>query len=204
MDGHAPINLRLDASEVNVLTGASGSGKTSLALALVGLLDYRGSIRIDGVELRELQPHELRRQVVLVEQRPRAFIGTVFDNLAISGSESEAAQREALELVGLWSEIVDRGGLGLELIESGANLSGGQLQRLAIARALLTDCQLIILDEPTSGLDFHNAELLVGVIHSLKAMGIGTLVISHDEEFCTRLDAATRTKLPAAVANLLS
>jgi ATP-binding cassette subfamily C protein CydC len=171
------------ANEVTVLTGDSGIGKSSLALSLCGLIEYSGSISLDGVDLITFSQESVRRKVILIEQNPRAFIGTVFDNLAISGVEDPERQKSELEKVGLWQELESRGGLELALSEGGSNISGGQLQRLAIARALLTDAQLVILDEPTSGLDFLNAKKLADLIHDQSQMGLGFLVITHDREF---------------------
>ncbi len=195
-----PLSAVVGPAEITVMRGPSGSGKTSFALALSGLIDYSGSILLNGIELRQFAPGSLRRKVVLLEQNPRAFIGTVLENLAISGVEDSAAQRAALIRVGLWDEIQSRGGLELKLTEGGANLSGGQLQRLAIARALLTDAQLLILDEPTSGLDFANATRLASLIRDLNASGLGILVITHDKEFARLVSAHNHLELLAQQA----
>jgi ABC-type transport system involved in cytochrome bd biosynthesis fused ATPase/permease subunit len=95
--------------------------------------------------------------------------------------------QQTLELVGLLDEFSERGLLDLELTESGANISGGQAQRLAIARALMSGARYLILDEPTSGLDWENAMKLRDVILELNRSGVGFLVVTHDMEFASTL-----------------
>jgi ATP-binding cassette, subfamily C, bacterial CydC len=185
------------ANEVTLLRGDSGAGKSSLALGLCGLIEYTGSIHLDGVDLSTFSQESVRRKVILIEQNPRAFIGTVFENLAISGVEDLDRQRSELMKVGLWQEIESRGGLDLALTEGGSNISGGQLQRLAIARALLTDAQLLILDEPTSGLDFENAQKLAELVQDLSLTGLGFLVITHDRDFAQMVSAHNTLEMVA-------
>lgn len=177
----------LPIAGISVLAGPSGSGKSSIAMALIGLLPYQGSLKVNGVEVSTIDQISLRSQMVLIEQHPRVFLGSVRDNLAISGQTDPILMQQTLELVGLLDEFSERGLLDLELTESGANISGGQAQRLAIARALMSGARYLILDEPTSGLDWENAMKLRDVILELNRSGVGFLVVTHDMEFASTL-----------------
>ncbi len=177
----------LPVNGISVLHGPSGSGKTSIAMALIGLLPYQGNLKVNGIELSGIDPIALRKRVVLIEQHPHVFLGSVRENLAISGQTDPQLMLQALSRVGLDVELMERGLLDLQLAEGGANISGGQAQRLAIARALLSGAQYLILDEPTSGLDWVNAMKLREVILELKKSEVGFLIISHDSEFAATL-----------------
>jgi ATP-binding cassette subfamily C protein CydC len=194
----ADISFSLPITGISVLMGPSGSGKTTIAFALVGLLRGVVGLKINGIEASELDPVSVRKQIVLIEQHPHMFLGTVSNNLAISGELDEESMTQALEQVGLATEFSDRGGLDLEISEGGSNISGGQAQRLAIARALLSGAKYLVLDEPTSGLDWSNAQKLSVILRQLSQNGIGCLVITHDVEFasglgeCNKLDVLTK------------
>ncbi len=183
----AETSFSLPVDGISVLQGQSGSGKSSIALALTGLLPYRGNLKVNGIELSGIDPIALRKLVVLIEQHPHVFLGSVRDNLAISGQTDQQLMLQVLSRVGLDAEFLDRGLLDLKLSEGGANISGGQAQRLAIARALLSGAKYLILDEPTSGLDWVNAMKLRDVILELGQSGVGFLVITHDAEFASTL-----------------
>ncbi len=180
-------SFELPVAGLSVLGGPSGSGKSSIAMALIGLLPYQGSLKVNGVEVSGIDQISLRSQVVLIEQNPHVFLGSVRDNLAISGQSDPILMQQALDMVGLLNEFSERGLLELELTESGANISGGQAQRLAIARAVMSGARYLILDEPTSGLDWENAMKLRDVILELNRSGVGFLIVTHDMEFTSTL-----------------
>jgi ABC-type transport system involved in cytochrome bd biosynthesis fused ATPase/permease subunit len=180
-------SFELPVAGLSVLGGPSGSGKSSIAMALIGLLPYQGSLKVNGVEVSGIDQISLRSQVVLIEQNPHVFLGSVRDNLAISGQSDPILMQQALDMVGLLNEFSERGLLELELTESGANISGGQAQRLAIARAVMSGARYLILDEPTSGLDWENAMKLRDVILELNRSGVGFLIVTHDMEFASTL-----------------
>jgi ATP-binding cassette subfamily B protein len=150
------VNLRIPAGRTVAIIGESGSGKSTLLKLLMGYyLPTEGSLRIDGVDIRDLQLGSLRRRIGLVSQEPFIFTGTLRANIALGRNDASLeAVMAAARAAGLEEFI---GGLPkrYETIigERGANLSGGQRQRLAIARALLCRPEMLIFDEATSHLD---------------------------------------------------
>lgn len=190
---HESISLSFQKGQVVAITGASGAGKTTVALALASLIrPTRGELRFDGVPAESFDLDSLRSKVLLIEQDPHIFAGTVRQNLEISGSTDSDAMESVLREVGLWEEFVHRGGLDCELSEAAANISGGQAQRLAIARGLLVGAEYLILDEPTSGLDWTNAQLLIELLHKLAKLGHGVLIITHDGQLAESCDHIIR------------
>lgn len=177
----AGVTLRLDAGDRVHLAGASGAGKTTLAQTLVRFLDYTGSYRINGVEARELAPSDLRRVVGLCEQRPWLFDDTVRQNLLFAReTATDADLLDVLARVGLADWVRRRGGLDARVGERGALVSGGQAQRIALARALLADFPVLIVDEPTANVDTGLGDTLVRDILSASAdAGRAVLLISH-------------------------
>jgi ABC-type multidrug transport system fused ATPase/permease subunit len=177
------FDLRVGAGRTLALVGASGGGKSTVTRLLQRLYDPDdGSIRLGGVDLRELDLQALRRAVALVPQEPTVFSGSVLDNVRYGSPElGEEAVRRALALAGAWTFVRDLPqGLSTEVGERGVKLSGGQRQRLAIARALLRGARVLVLDEPTSHLDAE-AEALVqeALAGRLAEGGVTTLVIAH-------------------------
>ena len=150
------LNFDIPAGTSAAFIGKSGAGKTSLLSLMLGLYDYEsGNIRVDGIELRELDKHSYRRHIAVVPQNTVLFSGTLWDNLVYGLSYVTTAQvLDALRRVGL-QDLLDSlpDGLNTRIFEGGSNLSGGQRQRIAIARALLRDARIILFDEATSALD---------------------------------------------------
>lgn len=180
------VDLELRAGELTALVGENGSGKTTLVKLLCRLYDPEsGSISWDGHDLRRLSLVELRRQIAAVFQDFARFPATVRDNIGYGDVErpaDEAAVAEAMRAAGAESAV---GGLpaGLETplgkwFQGGQELSLGQWQKIALARAFFRESQLIILDEPTSGLDaLAEAELFRGFRRLIA--GRTALIISH-------------------------
>ncbi|TFD91689.1 thiol reductant ABC exporter subunit CydC [Cryobacterium lactosi] len=177
----AGVTLRLDAGDRVHLAGASGAGKTTLAQTLVRFLDYTGSYRVNGVEARDLAPSDLRRVVGLCEQRPWLFDDTVRQNLLFArDTATDNDLLDVLARVGLADWVIQRGGLDARVGERGALVSGGQAQRIALARALLADFPVLIVDEPTANVDTGLGDTLVRDILSASAdAGRAVLLISH-------------------------
>ncbi|WP_120337080.1 thiol reductant ABC exporter subunit CydC [Cryobacterium soli] len=177
----AGLSLRLDAGDRVHLAGASGAGKTTLAQTLVRFLDYTGSYRVNGVEASDLTPSDVRQVVGLCEQRPWLFDDTIRQNLLFARESADDAELlTVLDRVGLSEWVGQRGGLDARVGERGALVSGGQAQRIALARALLADFPVLIVDEPTANVDTGLGDRLVRDILSAAADGgRAVLLISH-------------------------
>jgi len=175
------ITLRLAPGDRVHLAGPSGAGKTTLAQTLVRFLDYTGSYRLDGVEARTLAPAEVRRRVGLCEQRPWLFDDSIRQNLLFARTTATDDDLEAvLARVGLGEWAAKRGGLDARVGERGALVSGGQAQRIALARALLADFPVLIVDEPTANVDEEQGDRLVrDILVTAQEDGRAVLLISH-------------------------
>lgn len=180
------LSLTIDAGERVLVRGESGAGKTTLANVLVRFIDYDGSFTIGGREARTMAPSELRRTVGLCEQQPWIFDSSLRQNLLFAKEESSDAELLAVvERVGLGEWAASRGGLDAELGERGALVSGGQAQRIALARALLADFAVLVVDEPTANVDAAQAAALMRDILAATAPGPDSvprtvILISHD------------------------
>jgi ABC-type transport system involved in cytochrome bd biosynthesis fused ATPase/permease subunit len=152
----AGLSLTLAHGETTALLGSTGAGKSTVAGLLLRFLEPdRGAITVGGVPLREIDPVRWRAQVAWVPQHPHFFPGTVAENLRLARPGASQAALLAAAREAQAHEFIARlpRGYDTPLGERGARLSGGQAQRLAIARALLKDAPLLLLDEPTSQLD---------------------------------------------------
>lgn len=175
------IDLTVTAGETLALVGPSGAGKSTLFDLLLRFFDPRsGGIRIDGVDIRELDPAELRRCFALVSQTPALFFGSIADNIRYGRPEASQADIEAAARVAHAHEFITDlpDGYDTRLGDAGLGLSGGQRQRIAIARALIMDAPILLLDEATSALDAQSEHLIQQALPELMA-GRTTLVIAH-------------------------
>lgn len=157
------LSFTLAPNETVALIGKSGSGKTTVTNLLLRTLDPQsGRILIDGVKDSDLALDWIREQIALVPQDPFLFYGTIADNLRIAREDaSEQEMLAALKAAELLDFVeANPAGLGTMVGDQGAALSGGQAQRLAIARAILKDSPIVILDEPTSQIDVETEALL--------------------------------------------
>ena len=174
------INLNLPAGSFVSLGGESGCGKSTIA----GLLSaknrgFSGDITIGGVPLPEVNETNLMEHVVLVRHNSYLFKGTVEENLRMAKPDATEDEMNAvLQKVNLLGFLQTQDGLQTKLLEKAGNLSGGQCQRLVIARALLKDAEVYIFDEATSNIDIESEELIMQVIHEL-AKTRTVLLISH-------------------------
>jgi ATP-binding cassette subfamily B protein len=175
------LNLELRPGEVVAVVGPSGAGKSTIAALLARFYDpVEGEVRLDGRDLRRLDPDWLRRQIGTVAQEPILFSTSIAANILYGRPEASQADVEAAAATANADSFIRAFPQGYETLvgERGVQLSGGQKQRVAIARAVLKDPRILILDEATSALDAQNEELVRSALEQLMR-GRTTLVIAH-------------------------
>jgi len=178
-----PLNFNLSAGTRVAIVGLSGAGKSSLLNALLGFLPYQGSLQANGLELRDIRSSEWRKQLSWVGQNPHLPEQSLRANILVNQPDaSENQLQSAIEraYVSEFLALLPQG-LDTELGDSAARLSVGQAQRVAVARALLSPCQLLLLDEPTASLDAHSEKR---VMHALSEASTSqtTLLVTHQLE----------------------
>lgn len=174
------LNLYFPQGRFSALVGDSGCGKSTIAKLLMGKLDdYSGRIQIGGIELRTIQEQSLMQNMVYVGHNSYLFKGTVRENLLIAMDTAKEEDLWAvLERVRLADFLRNEKGLDTVLLENASNFSGGQRQRLALARALLHDAQVFIFDEATSNIDVESeSDIMREILQLAKTKTV--LLISH-------------------------
>ena len=174
------ITASVPAAGITVVSGPSGAGKTTL-LRLCNRLEIPdgGVVSYRGQPLDELDPLTLRRRVGMVFQRPTPFPGSVADNLAVARPEAGPAEMsDALERVALDPGLLD---------QEARTLSGGELQRVCLARTLITGPETLLLDEPTSALDEQPKLVFEDTARALAAQGITLVWVTHDNAQARRI-----------------
>jgi ATP-binding cassette, subfamily C, bacterial CydD len=175
------IDLVIRPGETLALVGASGAGKTTLINLLMGFLQPQGGrIRVGCVPLQDIAPEAWRGQLAWLPQKPQLFPGSVADNIRLG---MPRAGREAVQHAAVLAQAVDfiealPHGWDTRVGEAGQGLSGGQVQRLALARAFLKDAPLVILDEPTANLDLGSEGRVHAAMRTLAA-GRTLILIAH-------------------------
>jgi PrtD family type I secretion system ABC transporter len=184
------VNLHIDAGEVVAIVGASGTGKTTLARAIVGVwLPISGTVRIDKAEISQWHPEQLGPHLGYLPQEVELFSGSVAENIARFGDVDPASVIEAAKVAGAHDMILRLpDGYETKLGDGGRALSGGQRQRVALARALYGDPRLIVLDEPNSSLDQEGEKALADAIVWAKNSGRTVIVISHRTSLLSVVD----------------
>lgn len=174
------VSIDFAAGSFTSLVGTSGCGKSTIAGILMGRnKGYQGSITIQGKELRDISGKSLMNHITLVSHNSYLLKGTVRDNLKMGKADASDKEMFAtLEKVNLLGFLQAQQGLDTVVMEKGSNFSGGQCQRLALARALLHDTPVYIFDEATSNIDMESEEMIMEVIREL-AKTKTILLISH-------------------------
>ncbi|CDT97058.1 MULTISPECIES: heme ABC transporter permease/ATP-binding protein CydD [Vibrio] len=161
-----PISFALNTRQSTALVGPSGAGKTSLINAILGFMPYEGSLKINGVELRDLDLASWRKTISWVGQNPLLLHGTIRDNVTLGKHDiTDQVVENALEQ-SFANEFVNEHGLDYMISDRSGGLSVGQSQRLALARAMIQDGQFWLLDEPTASLDTRSEQLVMKGINS--------------------------------------
>jgi ATP-binding cassette subfamily B protein len=175
------IQLTAQPGQVIALVGPTGAGKSSLVSLIPRFIDpQRGTLAIDGRDVKSMQLRSVRSQIAIVLQEPVLFQGTIYDNIAYGNPDASEADVKRAAKAALVDEIAVRlsDGYQTTIGERGATLSGGERQRISIARALVRHAPILILDEPTSGLDPPSEIMLMQALRQLTA-GRTTFVIAH-------------------------
>ncbi|OLQ75195.1 thiol reductant ABC exporter subunit CydD [Photobacterium proteolyticum] len=175
-----PLSFDIQAHEQVALVGPSGAGKTSLLNALLGFLPYRGSLKINGIELKQLDHSEWRQTISWVGQNPLLVHGTVRDNITLGNPLATDEHVTQVAQQAYADEFISRleKGYSHQVGDRSGGLSVGQAQRIAVARAMLQNGAFWLLDEPTASLD-ANSEHLVLESLTMAVKGQTTLMVSH-------------------------
>ena len=198
----AGFHLRVAAGERVALVGPSGAGKSTVLALLLRFYDPQGgAVRIDGIDVRAMDPQALRRLIAVVPQDPVIFAASVLENVRYGRPDASLAQVRAACEQAFALEFVERlpQGFDTQLGERGVTLSGGQRQRLSIARALLADRPILLLDEATSSLDAASERLVQQALEALER-GRTTLAIAHRLATVQHADRIVVMERGAAVA----
>ncbi len=175
------VSLEWRKGEVLAVVGSSGAGKSTLASLIPRFYDpTSGSVEIDGVDLCDVTLKSLRGQIAIVTQHPILFRDTIMNNITFGTPDASEERVVWAARVANAHDFISRlpNGYHTVLGEGGMTLSGGERQRIAIARAILSEPQILILDEPTSSLDTESEEIVAEALaHAME--GVTTLVISH-------------------------
>jgi putative ABC transport system ATP-binding protein len=178
------VDFELQMGEVLAITGPSGSGKTSL-LRLLNRLDEptSGTVYVEGVDYRRIEPRELRRKLGMVTQRPYLFPGTVADNIRFGPAQrGQTLPPEAI------AELLAQVGLEDFAGRDVANLSGGEAQRVSVARTLANAPLALLLDEPTSALDeAAKLEVESAIQKVVRDQGLTCVIVTHEVAQAARL-----------------
>ncbi len=175
------MSFAIDSGKTVAFVGESGNGKTTIFKLLCGFYEKNeGDILIHGKSIKEIGIEELRDKIAIVEQHPFLFEGTIFDNIAVGAKNASKVQiEEAAKLAGVHEFVMKLpNGYNTVVGENGTGLSGGEKQRITIARALLKEAPILLLDEPTASVDIYAEKIIQETIEKLKGKRT-ILIIAH-------------------------
>lgn len=174
------INITIPENSFVSIVGESGCGKSTIASLLMGFNSYtQGSITLNHQEINSINPVEWARHVCIVKHKNYLFKGSIADNLQMGKNNATKAEMDqVLKAVNLYDFVYENRGLDFTLTEGGKNLSGGQAQRLALARAILHDAKIYIFDEASSNIDLESEKMILQAINQLRAHKT-VILISH-------------------------
>lgn len=176
------INIDFKSECYNALVGASGSGKTSICNIIARFINSSdGEILINHNDIKKYTIASLREKVYVVLQEPIIYRGTLRENILLGEEFLDEQIQKALKMSCL-EQLVNEKGLDTVIGDNGFSLSGGEIRRISIARALIRDYDVLILDEPTNGIDNLNKRKIIHVLKELSESGKMIIVISHNQE----------------------
>jgi ATP-binding cassette subfamily C protein LapB len=191
------VSFKIKQGEHVAIIGRTGSGKTTLSRLIMSMYQpLDGSVRVDGIDLRQLDPADLRANIGCVEQHTTLFFGTLRENITLGSPQSEDSQVVQAADVGMLTDLINQHPRGFDMLvgERGDFLSGGQRQGVAIARAVLNSPSILLMDEPTSAMDFSTennfikkvgsyaeGKTLILITHKMSLLQLATRVIVLDQ-----------------------